>query len=877
MSHIRLLLFLFIFGGAFQMHAQELDSVRAEFFPAKNQLFGFDNYSISQWKEDYKWIEIQGAPYAVPHKSVAINSSDTVKMTLSNRALFNSENLTFKIADSLFAIDLSDRNGDTVKIVLPQIEANYSLEVYHLETLIGQLDVSVYPFQTQSLIVVPLVRTDINRDSLQHSLNSIYKQANLKFSVHVAPFFQPEEYDGGLLSNPNLEQVRFTKQMREIRDAYFESHKSSNAYYVFVVDGFVDSEISGFMVRNKAVAFVKNSEEKLHQTIARQLGFGVGVLNKTWIEEGPLKGSTKNLMDLGGGSELIHSQWESIQRSCRSISHYDDYEDVRTNNGIIGYYFWEEDEKGYIVLKTGNLLKSIKRPFKRNQFSLHLNIDNWFFIPLFTVLSFPICALHLLILLLFAVGSVFIRRKLFKWLHKVIKFRWIFRITVRMIVFSVFVAVYVGSFLLINQGYGMFEVKSGKLDYLYGMDTRSAISTIGDNMNTQLLEEDKMGSEILIKRGEDWFLDKRKRVLYFNVEKEGDKWSKCTFKTDSDTLTIRTKNYNEYAESHYFVFNYLADDGTYTYQKVYNHLGKEVTDKLELKDPAKRILLFVNGYRPTSLGETFEENFDDIRKNGLEFANSKNLIYNFDRYDYWRPWKEIDVLFQDRLNPSETLYADGHFSVETSNHRSLLTFTSLTTSHPERCKEEGNHVCRQTSVSSWIPLISEEIKTVDLYNLEPNIEGFNSRRTNGKIAGRNLQQMLNELPNKSTNDTLYIVAHSMGYAYTLGLIEQLRGKINFGGLYIIAPENASAGKVNIDEWKEVWQYGSDFERNKLSAPCLLDGIAPQAKVGGLEMYHRAYIPEKFYNKMGFYDSHFVGHYTWIFDLPKDATGYIRQR
>ena len=876
MSHIRLLLFLFIFGGAFQIHAQELDSVRAEFFPAKNQLFGFDNYSVSQWKNNYQWIEIHGTPYAVPHKSVALNSSDTVEMTLSRTELFNTADLTFKIADSLVTIDLSDRNRDTVKIVLPQMEADYSLGVYYRETQIGQLDVSVYPVQIQSLIVVPLVKGDFDKDSLQQSLNSIYKQANLQFSVHVTPFFQPEEYDGSLLSNPNPEHVRFTKQMTEIRDAYFNSHKNSDAYYVFIVDGFVNPKIAGFMVRNKAVAFVKKSEKNLNQTIARQLGFGVGVLNKTWIEEGPLKGSTKNLMDLGGGFELTHRQWESIQRSCRSISHYDDYEDVRTNNGIIGYYFWEEDEKGNIVLENRNLLKSIKRPFKRNQFSLHLNIDNWFFIPLFTILSYPICTLHLLILLLLAVGSVFIRRKLFKWLHKVIKFRWIYRVMVRLIVFSGFVVLYVGSFLLVNQGYGMFEVKSGKLDYLYAMDVRSAISAISDNMNTQLLEEDRMGSEILIKQGDDWHLVKRKKVLYFNVEMEGDKWSKCTFKTDSDTLTIRTKNYSEYAESHYLVFNYLADDGTYTYQKVYNHLGKEVTDKLELKDPAKRILLFVNGYRPTSLGETFEENFTDIRKNGLEFANSKNLIYNFDRYDYWRPWKEIDILFQERLNPSETLYADGHFSVETSNHRSLLTFTALTTSYPKRCKQ-GNHICRQTSVSSWIPFRSTEIKTVDLYNLEPNKEGFNQRKTNGKIAGRNLQQMLNELPNKSSNDTLYIVAHSMGYAYTLGMIEQLRGKINFGGFYIIAPENASAGKVNIDEWNEVWQYGSDFERNKLSAPCLLDGIAPQAKVGGLEMYHRAYIPEKYYNRMGFYDSHFVGHYTWIFDLPKDATGYIRQR
>ena len=140
-----------------------------------------------------------------------------------------------------------------------------------------------------------------------------------------------------------------------------------------------------------------------------------------------------------------------------------------------------------------------------------------------------------------------------------------------------------------------------------------------------------------------------------------------------------------------------------------------------------------------------------------------------------------------------------------------------------------------------------------------------------------MYQILNELPNKSKNDTLYIVAHSMGYAYTLGIIEKLRGKINFGGLYIVAPENAEAGTINPDEWSEIWQYGSDFEAHRLRAPCLLDGIAPQTKVGGLSPRQRAYIPEESYSKMGFFSSHFVGNYTWIFDLEKGETGYIQQR
>ena len=133
--------------------------------------------------------------------------------------------------------------------------------------------------------------------------------------------------------------------------------------------------------------------------------------------------------------------------------------------------------------------------------------------------------------------------------------------------------------------------------------------------------------------------------------------------------------------------------------------------------------------------------------------------------------------------------------------------------------------------------------------------------------------MLNEIPNRSVNDTLFIVAHSMGYAYSLGIIEELRGKIAFGGYYIISPENASAGKVKLEEWGQVWQYGSDFITDP---PCLQDGVAPQTCAGGLSENERVYIPENLYYKKGFFDSHFIGYYEWIFKIPEGQKGRILQ-
>jgi len=343
-----------------------------------------------------------------------------------------------------------------------------------------------------------------------------------------------------------------------------------------------------------------------------------------------------------------------------------------------------------------------------------------------------------------------------------------------------------------------------------------------------VLAEDHLGSELFVKKKGKWMLKRGKNVLYFNqYEKDGNTY--YTYVKDSDSLVISSKSYAEKAESHYIVVNYL-NKKEIKEQRVFNHLGVEITPKISLPNRRKRVLLFVNGYRPTSNGNSFEATFDSIMKKGLEHQNSNNLIYDNDRYNYWEMWNEINKRFESKINPAETFYADGHFSVETSNHRNIVDFTTLSQRYPKRCKNPKNHICQD--IEGEMPH--------QLFNLESNKEGFAERKKNGRIAGRNLYQMLNEIPNRSEDDTLFIVAHSMGYAYSLGIIDELRGKINFGGFYIIAPENAEAGKVNMSEWQEIWQYGSDFDENKFKSPC-------------------------------------VGYYTWIFKLEEDEPGYIRQR
>ena len=124
-------------------------------------------------------------------------------------------------------------------------------------------------------------------------------------------------------------------------------------------------------------------------------------------------------------------------------------------------------------------------------------------------------------------------------------------------------------------------------------------------------------------------LKRRKNVLYFNQYVRNNQ-TYFKFVKDADSLLISSKSYAEKAESHYIVINYL-DGKKVREQRVFNHLRLDITDKISLPNPKKRILLFVNGYRPTANGNSFESTFDSIMKKGLEHENSNNLIYDNDR------------------------------------------------------------------------------------------------------------------------------------------------------------------------------------------------------------------------------------------------------
>jgi hypothetical protein len=864
-----------------QRKANSNKKVHFQFVKNNQDFYGLDSPGNNAWSNHYDTlINDRKEKILIAVKSLPNNTSGIIDVRIENYRYFIQDSVRFLLSNTSKRIRYRRINDSTLTINLPANDDDYNVDVYYKSKKINSLQVKIYKEVNEKVVVVPLLPMNEWGDSLKVGLNTIFRQANLSLDIQIKPEFKLKDKERFLLFDNPLTTDQYTRQMRELRDLYFETFSAADkkSFYVFIIPGFVNSNLNSFCVKSKGLSFATfDTTSFFVRNTANVLAKSIGYLKDSWENKGPKRGTTNNLLDDGRGLELTHFQWQDLRHNAHSFSYFDNYEDVRTNNGLVAYYFWQEDVDGNIRLIENQYLSSIKRPYKKNYVSYHLDINEFLFMPRLKVFNYLICYWHLIAFGIISITSFLIRFKLFQRIKNHIRKVAFWKVILRMIFFTISLILCSIAFDLINAGYERFEVRTGYLKYLGKLNTNQAIQTILYNQNLKQRTQSNLKSEILIRKEDGWHVKKRKRVLYFDaIQDTNGVVQSFRLSGDSDSLLINAIDYRKKAISHYMVVNEKDQEGKLIRQRIFNHVGVELTEKMTIEDPPKRILVFVNGYRPTSVGHSFEDNFEDIRNNGLEYPNSSNIIYTFDRYDYWRPWNEMDLQFQKRINPTDTYYADGHFSVSSSNHQSLLNFTTIAAVYPKRCKK-GKHTCYSTKMTSSGFFGVKEMKTIDLHRMEPNWEGFKKRVNNGRIAGKNLLQVFNEIPNRSENDTIYFVAHSMGYAYALGIIRELRGKIQFGGFYIMAPENASCGKVLLDEWKEVWQYGSNFNKKGGDAPCLIDGVAPQVMAGGLKEDNRRYIPIEMYEEKGFYDSHFIGYYSWIFDIPKGQKGNITQR
>lgn len=880
-------LVIFLVSFAFTVFAfgqnQENYNINHQFYFSsnQNQLFTFDSYLYSEWKTKYEQFVLEENKTIIPSfKLVNQYQGDVVSFKSKKRFNIRKLDLIIDGKDTLnnFQFNFSD---SILEVELPPKKEDYILKAFYRGRLVAQLNIDVYASIKEKITIVPLGDFILSKEEIEKSLNGIYGKVNYDFSVQIDPVFKSKVFESTtIFSNPSQYNLQYTGQMRLLRDLYFKYNpkRDKNSLVIFVVNGFKDSLISSYMVNYKSVGFIKDSLNLFNfsKELAKTIGHGIGALNYTWENNGPAKGTTNNIMDSTIGNDFTYFQWRKLHYLVNYYSPYDNEENVLTNNGTVAYYFWKEDAKGNVILKGNNPINSILRPYKFNFLSYRFKVKYLLLRPFFKIGDYYVSILDGVLLAISIFILWFARRKLKQfWVTKKFRFHFIRRLIFFCIICFISFQVY-ENYWVTNRLLFYFKNIGGELEELNGMEYSKARKELLTNQKLLHEEVPEVCSEVLIARNGVWDIKKRGKVLYFDVIQTKGK-QQVIFSSSEDSIKLSTLGITKKSYRHYVVFNYRNAENMIEKQIVYTHSGADITDKFEKEDKPKRVLLFVNGYRPTSIGQTFEENFNDIKLNGIEYPNSTNFIYDFDRFDYWRPWKEINLLFQKRINPSNAYYADGHFSVRTSNYRSLLNFSSISSLYPKRCKDSLHHTCYKIKDATIEQFVFNQSKTINQLKMRPNKRGFNYRKYKGRIAGKNLLQILNETPGLSKNDTIYIVAHSMGFAYSQGIIEELRGKINFGGYYVISPENAKSGRIDIEEWKQAWQYGSNFDQKYPDAPCLQDGIAPQYSVEGLPDSNRVFIPTDYYNRKGYYDSHFIGYYTWIFDIKKGEKGHVFSR
>ena len=646
----------------------------------------------------------------------------------------------------------------------------------------------------------------------------------------------------------------FSSEMKVYRNSFFNSsHRRTKLdYYVFVSSHFEDTLHTGFAIAGKHILFVSSAPT---ETFTAR--FASYFLQAASDQQGNNKRALDALSEQMGIKDSIQTRYDSY------FLFHDDTENMGSNNGMVAFAFWNENNNGTV---DGNRLSL---PFKRNAGKVNLDIDSYWLRPFYRTEHRFLAPIHVgLVFLAFFIMLIF-RKKVNERAEKSLKLHSkLAFFFLRVVLWGIFFLVGYLVFLTSDQWYKKRFFNSSSYSQIGNLDTKQFIHHLTANNSVVNQQATHAYWETYVKRNKKWEMKRLKYVLYFEVRKSQGKVVSMKFLYDSDRLKI--KSFQGKAQTHLIVYKVIDAQDRFVKEEVYNYAKVNITQKFVEQDPARRILVFVNGYRPVANGGTPEEALMQIGNNGVEFPNSQNILFPSDRYNYWRPWGAFDQRIIDRIKPNEVFYADGHHSVATSNHGSVFNFAKAAAEYPKVCK--GKHRCKTCKTTT-----GATVETLSILPFKSNKAGFALRRKNGRIAGRNLFQLLNEVPGSSSNDTLIIVAHSMGYAYALGMMDAMKNKCVFGSFYVFAPENAEAGKVIASQWQEVYQYGSIPKGARKQAPCLQDGVAPQSLMKGLAPHHRLTFPPSYANKMGFTGSHFIGYFDWVLNIPSGELGAIRQR
>ncbi|MBM3916223.1 MAG: hypothetical protein FJ349_01260 [Sphingomonadales bacterium] len=529
------------------------------------------------------------------------------------------------------------------------------------------------------------------------------------------------------------------------------------------------------------------------------------------------------------------------------------------DNGRVTHLAWTENPNGTIQNTESNLGLIFFE--QRNQFVNYKDPNNPFFKIRYTWIGIEWTLIHFLALFL----TILLQLLTFQRINrKMAESRFFKRWSYRILKLFLWVSVISGNAAIIwavDYYNTQIHFRYHQLSDFKKVAPNNLRASLSDRTYFQAKETNKLRFQLYRKAKGKWYTQRALPVLHLAQNSK----RQIVYQKDTRYYKLHPDSSRVKATTQLIALHQKNKSGTDT-TLFFRFENKQLVPMEAQQDKAQRILLFVNGYRPVSNDQDPEKALQAINNKGLENPRSKNLIYTSDLFGYWPADKFIAPLI-GKFSPQRTLFADGHHSVSTSNHQSLLKFISSAALYPKPCL--GTHHCSTTKIAN-----QQEVRTYSLLATVPNYVGFRKRYLSGQQAGRNLLQELSKNGNLTLNDTLFAVSHSMGHAYFVGMASILKGKIQFGAYYAFAPENPKGKTFKTKDWQAVYQYGTKLYGNQRHAPCHQDGVAPQWRMSGLKENQQISFPKSRSKRLGYFSSHYIGYYDWVFDIPKGQAGFL---
>lgn len=280
-----------------------------KFLKADDQLYGFDKYEILQWAEKYETIKLPDTTnYYVPYKSIKNGGVDYVFAEFTNE---NSDLTAFTFVTANGTVLPSEVIGNKIKITLQNFTEDQTIYAKSGLLKVGKLNLKVYEEIEKEVVVVPLGNLSAGDMAvITQTIQQTFSQAVYKWNVSLGDAYAATNWDDNSNGKVDIDDYsllnKYSDEMDKIRNGFDDSSIDKDAYILFVVPGFGDPSVDGYMPYGRRFGFIKAGSNA--KTFAHELGHGAFGLQHTFPDVA--QSSTDNLLDYGNGNNLVGCQWD---------------------------------------------------------------------------------------------------------------------------------------------------------------------------------------------------------------------------------------------------------------------------------------------------------------------------------------------------------------------------------------------------------------------------------------------------------------------------------------------------------------------------------------------------------------------------------------